>query len=117
MSLSLRLFLSLFFLNLLVIPNVYAEENEHGIERATGPKLSAAIGHYTRARKLLLTALKEFDRGAQIASPEVLIDIEEWRTSINDRAEDLKIIIAPQPRITKDGVQYDADIKIFDNKK
>lgn len=97
--------------------NVSADTKEEGILVVENAELSAAIGHYTRARKLLLAALKEFDKGSSIANPEVLIDVEAWRQSVSDRAEDLQIIISPQPRISKDGVHYDADIKIFDNKR
>ena len=100
--------------SILLAQPLLAEEKKRGIETASGTSLTAAVGHYSRARQLLLSALKEFDAGARIASPEILIDIKEWRQSLNDRAEDLERVISPQPRVTKDGVSYPAEIKIME---
>jgi hypothetical protein len=94
-----------------------ADNKVGGIEVAEGSRLSAAVGHYSRARQLLLSALKEFDSGVKVASPEVLINIKEWRDSINDRAEDLERVIAPQPRVTKDGITYPSEITIMGGSK
>lgn len=107
--------IALSLLALITITSVsFADEKKNGIEKASGPALSAAVGHYSRARQLLLSALHEFDAGAKIASPEILVDIKEWRQSVNDRAEDLERVIAPQPRVTKDGISYPSEIKIMD---
>ena len=96
---------------------VSADEKEYGIEKAEGARLSIAIGHYTRARQLLLSAVREFDKGVKLANPEILIDIEKWRANINGRAQDLEVIISPQPRVSNEGVTNTGDIKIFDNKR
>lgn len=110
-------FVSTLFICLLISSSSYAAEKKFGIEKAEGPRLSKAVGHYSRARQLLLSAIREFDKGVKVASPEILIDITKWKESVGERAHDLETIIAPQPRVTKEGVTYDAEIKIFDNKR
>ncbi len=102
---------------LLSFSSVSAETGPEGIQVAEGAALSKAVGHYSRARQLLLMALKEFDRGAGIASPETILDQEKWRVKLGELADDLTVVISPQPRISKEGVMNDPDIKIFDNLK
>ena len=115
----LRIFLMVFLLAFspFLTGSLSAQEPDNSILVAEGPRLSKAVGHFSRARQLLISALREFDKGSKVASPEVLIDIEAWRNSVSDRANDLQVIIAPQPRVTNDGVTFDAEIKIFDNIK
>ncbi len=101
----------------LVAPPVFAEPETEGIQVAEGATLSKAVGHYSRARQLLMMALKEFDRGSSTASAETLLDQEQWRIKLGQLADDLTVVISPQPRISKEGVMNDPDIKIFDNLK
>ncbi|MCB0336183.1 MAG: hypothetical protein KDD62_07750 [Bdellovibrionales bacterium] len=90
-----------------------AEVKPVSLERAQGEKLATAVGHYARARSLLLAALREFDAGLKQANPQVIIDVKEWREDIINRSEDLDKVIAPQPRSTKHGVQFNPDSRLL----
>jgi hypothetical protein len=83
------------------------------LEAAQGETLSKAVGHYARARSLLIEAVREFDRGARTARPDAIIDADEWRSSLVSRAEDLERILAPQPRVTKGGVKFEANTSLL----
>ncbi len=83
------------------------------IEAAEGETLAKAIGHYARARSLLIEAVREFDRGSRIARPDAILDSEEWRSSLVSRAEDLERILSPQPRVTKGGVKFEANSSLL----
>ena len=45
------------------MPSTAKAEEAQAIERASGDRLSKAVGHYSRARMYLLAAIKEFDQG------------------------------------------------------
>lgn len=83
------------------------------IEAAEGETLAKAVGHYARARSLLIEAVREFDRGAKTAKPDAILDSEEWRSSLVSRAEDLERILSPQPRVTKGGVKFEANTSLL----
>ena len=83
------------------------------LEAAEGETLSKAIGHYSRARALLIEAVREFDRGARTAGPDSILDTEEWRSSLVSRAEDLERVLSPQPRVTKGGVKFEANTSLL----
>lgn len=72
-----------------------------------------AVAHFSRARSLLIAALKEFDRGAKIASPSELLDTAQWRNTLIDRAEDLDRVLDPQPRATQGGIKFEADSRLL----
>lgn len=95
------------------IGSVSAQTTPVNLERAKGEKLATAIGHYARARSLLLAAVREFDAGLKHANPQVLVDVKEFRNTLLDRAEDLEKILAPQPRATKRGVQFAPDSRLL----
>lgn len=92
---------------------VFAENSQVSLQRATGAELSSAIGHYARARSLLIAAVREFDQGLQSANPDILIDSKEWRNSVLDRAEDLEKVLAPQPATTERGVHFNPDSRLL----
>lgn len=84
------------------------------IERAQGPKLSRAQGHYARARSLLLAAVREFDLATQEVNPDALIDSQEWRGMVVDRARDLEHVLDPQPRVSNGpGVRFEPDSRLL----
>jgi hypothetical protein len=83
------------------------------IERAQGERLAQAIGHYARARSLLIAAIREFDAGAKLASPQSLLDVTTFRHTLLDRAEDLERILDPQPRVNRGGVRFEADSRLL----
>ncbi|MBL7663147.1 hypothetical protein JNK13_10395 [bacterium] len=76
---------------------------------ATPERREAAVGHYARARTLLVEALQEFDRGRRVARPDLLVDVEEWRTSVITRAEELNRVLDPKPRVSRSGVRFKAN--------
>ncbi|MDR2338346.1 MAG: hypothetical protein LBE20_06880 [Deltaproteobacteria bacterium] len=73
---------------------------------------TAAIGHFSRARALLIEALAEFELGKTISDPSLLLDTERWRGNIIVRAEELNRIIEPKPRITRSGIEYGANSQL-----
>ena len=75
---------------------------------ASNQRTQAAVGHYARARSLLVEALAEFEAGRRAARPDLLIDPEEWRISIISRTEELNRVLDPQPRVTSSGVRFKA---------
>lgn len=105
------------FLLVFLATSAFAENSENiakvRLETAKGEELSAAMGHYGRARALLITAVREFDMGAAKASPEALLDIEAWRNSLIGRAKDLERVLDPQPRVSAGGVKYQADSRLL----
>lgn len=97
----------------LQVSDAKAQATPVNLERAQGEELATAIGHYARARSLLLAAVREFDQGLKHANPQVLVDVKEFRNTLLDRAEDLEKILAPQPRATKRGVQFAPDSRLL----
>lgn len=69
----------------------------------------AALGHYGRARSMLVEALAEFEQARKFARPDMLIDPEEWRLSVISRTEELNRILDPKPRVTRGGVVFRAN--------
>lgn len=102
-------------LSLVILLSIPAAGNAEAarLERAEGPQLAKAVGHYARARSLLLAAIREFDKGAKLANPSSLVDSEEWRDTVAARAKDLQRVLAPQPRASRDGIRYDADTRLL----
>lgn len=76
---------------------------------ASPERQETALGHYSRARSLLLEAVKEFEMGRKIARPDLLVDPEEWRISVISRTEELNRILDPKPRISRQGVRFNAE--------
>lgn len=76
------------------------------LERAKGEKLATAMGYFARARSLLVSAVREFDKGLALVDPNALLDARMWRTGVMDRADELTRVLDPQPRATKSGIKY-----------
>jgi hypothetical protein len=105
---------SLFILavGFLSVGSVNAETGTVKLERADPSQIANATGHYSRARSLLIAAIREFDKGQKFADPSSLIDTLAWRNTLVDRAEDLEHILSPQPRVSQSGIQYQADSRL-----
>jgi hypothetical protein len=91
--------------------SAYASNNSvarasHSI--AVPERREAAEGHYSRARTLLLEALAEFERARDIARPDLLMNSEEWRSSVVARAKELDKVLNPQPRVVRGGFRAEA---------
>ena len=78
-------------------------------EYASKERSNAAVGHYARARAMLVEALAEFEQARHYARPDMLLDAEEWRLSIISRTEELNRILDPRPRISREGVRFTAN--------
>lgn len=83
------------------------------IEQADPESVAVAVGHYARARSLLIAALREFDKGTQVASPNAILNSKAWRKDIAERTEELNHILAPQPRASKRGMRYEANRRLL----
>lgn len=92
-------------------------EETVGIERASGEKLAIAVGHYARARSLLIAAVREFDKGYKLANPNVLLDSQQWRSTLLDRTQELDRVLDPQPRASRTGVRFEADTRLLNEAK
>jgi hypothetical protein len=75
---------------------------------ASEERRDAALGHYARARTMLVEALAEFEQGREIARPDMLLDSEQWRLSIISRTEELNRLLDPQPKVTRSGTRFRA---------
>ena len=74
---------------------------------------NAAIGHYARARALIIEALAEFELGKRLADPDMLLDSQQWRMTLVSRAEELNRVLDPKPRITRSGAYYKANSRLI----
>ena len=79
------------------------------IDSLQGPRLAAAVGHYSRARQLLIAAVNEFDSGLKIANPDILMNSDGWRRSVMDNATELDKVLSPQAASPTGGVKYPAN--------
>jgi hypothetical protein len=80
-------------------------------------KAASALGHYARARTLLIGALQEFDKGRRIAQPDPLVNSVDWRETIILRAKELELLIDPRARSTNGGVKYEGDRRLLTEPK
>ena len=87
----------------LAIPSAGLADQVASEERA-----AAAVGHYARARAMVVEALAEFEEGRKLAQPDILVDPESWRLSVISRTEDLNRLLDPQPRVTRSGVRFNS---------
>ena len=83
------------------------------IDSLEGPRLAAAIGHFSRARSLLISAVREFDAGLKIANPDLLMNSDSWRRTVMDQATELDKVLAPQPPAPIGGIKYPADSRLL----
>lgn len=69
-------------------------------------KLARGIGHFERARSLLLASIREFDSGYKYVKTDQVLDADVWRKTLLDRAKELETILSPQAREIKSGSAY-----------
>ena len=114
----MRIYKVSLFVILTVIPFLYSNTGSaEQLSRASGETLASAIGHYARARSLLIEAVREFDRAQKIADPSALLDPKRWRNSLMDRATELEKVLDPQPRVSKGGIKFNADKRLLNEAK
>ncbi len=87
------------------------------MDQLEGRRLAAAIGHFARARSLLIAAVHEFDAGAKIGNPDLLINSTEWRKVVISQASELERVLSPQPAEPKGGVKYEGDSRLLTESK
>ena len=80
---------------------------------ASPERQDAAVGHYARARSLLVEALAEFEQARSVARPDLLLDPEDWRLTIISKTEELNRLLDPQPRVTRSGVRFKASPELI----
>ena len=113
---NIRYFLLSAFLSVGLAYPVLAEEVAL-LEMAKGEQLASAVGHYARARSLLMAALREFDKGTQLVNPDSILDSKVFRENLIERATDLEKVLDPQPRITQGGVRFEPDPRLLGEAK
>lgn len=99
----------------LTVSAVSAQDQARAVSlgQANQEQTAEAIGHYARARALIVAAINEFDKGRRIARPDDLVEPAKWRNTLIDRAEDIERILDPQPHVTKGGIKYSADPRLL----
>ena len=102
--------LSVFLTVLVLAPGNLAAQAAY---EASPERSHAALGHYSRARAMLIEALAEFDQGKRLANPDLLLDSDKWRLTIVSRAEELNKVLDPKPRVTRSGVQYRGEPRLI----
>ncbi|MCB0353703.1 MAG: hypothetical protein KDD64_09270 [Bdellovibrionales bacterium] len=91
----------------------FSDAKPVALERAKGPALHKAVGHYARARSLLIAAVREFDQATALVNPQALLDQDAFRKALLDRAEDLETVLDPQPRASEIGVRFEPDSRLL----
>lgn len=113
---TLLLGLSLFPLQSSRADQPFGYEN-NPIAYSAPDKAASALGHYARARTLLIGALQEFDKGRRIAQPDPLVNSVDWRETVILRAKELELLIDPRARSTNGGVKYEGDRRLLTEPK
>mgnify|MGYP006275652259 CR=1 FL=1 len=80
---------------------------------ASQQESARAVGHYARARSLLVAAIAEFDAGVRIAEPSTLIDPRGWREALADRVREIERVLDPQPRSGAEGLKFSPDRRLL----
>lgn len=80
-------------------------------------QLATAMGHFERARSLLIAAVQEFDRGLKLSNPSPLLKSSQWRNTVIDQAASLEKVLAPRPRTTESGIKFQADSRLLHEAK
>lgn len=87
-------------------------------EQREKTRINRATAHYARSRSLLLSAIDEFDKGRQLADPSLLLNGDQWRAGLVEKAKQMERVIAPKAREADAGVALPADSRLLgsDNK-
>ena len=76
---------------------------------ASKQRSNVAVGHYARARAMMVEALKEFEQGRRLARPDLLVDSEDFRLRLVSLTEELNRLVDPKPRVTRQGAVFRAN--------
>ena len=82
-------------------------------EQISQEQLSGAMGHFSRAKSLLNSAIMEFEKGKSKYDPSALIDTIEWKAVLVQKAKELETVLAPKPRESETGIKYDGDNRLL----
>jgi len=85
-------------------------------EYAGAERTQAAVGHYARARALLVEAMREFDAGKDIARPDLILNSETWKAGVSARADELAHVISPEGRETAGGTRFKENKSLLNEK-
>jgi len=107
------------FLTLLLSANVSTAQDRKPelLGARNDEELASAMGHFERARSLLIGAVNEFDKGLKIANPSPLLKTGTWRNTVIDQAAALERVLSPKARKTESGVKFDADTRLLNEAK
>ena len=112
---------------LVIIPlSSYAEppggllerDKETYSEQREKTRINRATAHYARSRSLILSAIDEFDKARQLADPSLLLNGDQWRAGLVEKAKQMERVIAPKAREADAGIALPADSRLLgsDNK-
>jgi hypothetical protein len=87
-------------------------------EQREKTRINRATAHYARSRSLILAAIDEFDKARRLADPSLLLNGDQWRASLVDKAKQMERVIAPRAREADAGVALPGDSRLLgsDNK-
>lgn len=80
---------------------------------ASKQRSNVAIGHYSRARTMMVEALKEFEQGRRLARPDLLLDSEDFRLRLISLTEQLNRVVDPLPKTTRQGAIFTANPRLI----
>lgn len=68
------------------------------LENAHTLKARKGMAHFTRARSLLIAAVREFDAAVRTVDPSVVLDPIDWRLKVLQQAKDIEVVLSPEAR-------------------
>lgn len=93
-------------------------DREKYSEQREKTRINRATAHYARSRSLILAAIDEFDKARQLADPSLLLNGDQWRAGLVEKAKQMERVIAPRAREADAGVALPGDSRLLgsDNK-
>jgi hypothetical protein len=77
------------------------------LQDASSERRSAAVGHYSRARTMLIEAIEEFEHARTIARPDLVLNGDDFRAGLIQKIDDLSKVIEPQANVARAGARFD----------
>lgn len=73
--------------------------------------------HFTRAKMLMLQALREFDAGVKANPQAGSINSDTWRRTVVNSAQELDRLISPKARESRSGARFEAMPQLLSESK
>lgn len=74
---------------------------------STGFCTDKSVAHFTRAKMLMIQALREFDAGVKANPKASSITSDNWRRTVANSAEELDRVIIPKARESHSGARFE----------